>query len=111
MAPARGRQGPCVIEGMSAAEVRAVGRQVIPLLAGHLARLAADAHRGVREKAQALAFTLHGDLGHGCWSPLCGVWKSLVGTSAGWSADVGISPPPAPASRCVVWRSRRPART
>src|SRR5215211_5178371 len=54
MPPGRRRQRPRVVVGPALAEQVAVGGQVVPLLARHLARLAADADGGVGEEAHPL---------------------------------------------------------
>src|ERR1019366_1719443 len=53
MAPGRGAEGRSVVIGAATAERRPVGGQVVPLLAGDLARLAADAYRRVGEEPHA----------------------------------------------------------
>src|SRR5439155_11588298 len=90
-----------VVVGAALAELGAVGGQVVPLLAGHLARLAPDAHRRVGEEAHAPALrAVDGELGH------------RFGPSAGWSwrGETWRSAC-APRSGAVDERVRRPART
>jgi hypothetical protein len=65
VAPSVAGQPSRVVVGPAAPELAAVGRQVVPLLARDLARLAPDAHRGVGEEAHALSVRpADRDLGH-----------------------------------------------
>ena len=84
--------------------VAAVGGQVVPLLAGDLARLAADAHRRVGEEAHALGAVARRSRARSCCSAVLG------GVVA-----VGGDAPAACRGRRRAWRSSRvaprPART
>src|SRR3954470_25075509 len=125
VAPRRPPQRAGVVIARSAAEPDVVGRQVVPLLAGDLAGLAADAHRRVGEEAHLLGVRpADGDLaergahdvasssGGGGWCAAWLVWPALSGSSAPWSPVSGLNwSSAACASRAVDSPWRRPART
>src|SRR6202042_2444751 len=96
-------------------EHRPVGQQVVPLLARHLTRLAADAHRGVGEEPHALgALAMDGDLGprgvgDGVAHGVCVVFS--FGCSAGCSRLTSTWPWGALVMLDVAGERRRPRRT
>src|SRR3954465_2352830 len=119
VAPGRCRQRARVVVRAALLELRAVGGQVVPLLARHLAGLAADAHGGVGEEAHPLgvrrtdrdlAQRAHSSSSSGGWwvSPVC---PAFSGSSAPWSPDSLSSSSATCASRAVDAPWRRPGRT
>src|SRR4051794_26979795 len=113
MAPRGGRQLTGVVVGAALLELGAVGREVVPLLAGDLARLAAGAHRGVGEEAHPpRPVAVDGELGggrHGRAHDLASCGLSASGSS--WSGGTRAPCDLSPFKRSVDGPRRRPART